>query len=71
MNVLETLKIDKASILNIKDGDLLFIQLKDNTTAKQVEEITRGFQETINNMGIKNVTIAVSNSIQDIKLIRR
>lgn len=71
MNVLETLKIDKASVLELKDNDILFIQAKENITAERMDEIVKGFKGIIEKKGYENINVVISNSIDNIKIIRR
>lgn len=71
MNVLETLKIDKATVLELKDNDILFIQAKDNANAENMNEIARELMKAINKKGYENIHIMIASSIENIKIIRR
>lgn len=71
MNVLENLNVDKASILRLKEGDILFVQLREDTNSRQINEIAEGFREAITKIGATNITVVASNSIEDVKIIRR
>ena len=71
MNVLETLKIDKATILNLKDNDIIFIQAKDNANIEDMSEIARELMKAINSKGYENINIMIASSIENIKIIRR
>lgn len=71
MNVLENLNVDKASILRLKEGDILFVQLREDTNSRQINEIAEVFREAITKIGATNITVVASNSIEDVKIIRR
>lgn len=71
MNVLENLNVDKVSILRLKEGDILFVQLREDTNSRQINEIAEGFREAITKIGATNITVVASNSIEDVKIIRR
>lgn len=71
MNVLENLNVDKASILRLKEGDILFVQLREDTNSRQINEIAEGFRKAITKIGATNITVVASNSIEDVKIIRR
>lgn len=72
MNVLESLKIKDATILNVKDGDILIFKLKDkNTSREQLHYISDSMHETFKRKGIKNVEIILTTNVSDIKIIRR
>jgi len=71
MNVLETLKIDKAAILDLKDNDIIFIQAKDNANIEDMSETARELMKAINSKGYENINIMIASSIENIKIIRR
>ena len=72
MNVLESLKIKDATILNIKDGDIVIFKLEDKNAARnELEYVYNFIQETLNKRGINDVEIVVTTNISDIKIIRR
>lgn len=72
MNVLESLKIKDATVLNVKDGDILIVKLEDKNAARnELEYVYNFIQETLNKRGINDVEIVVTTNISDIKIIRR
>ena len=72
MNGLESLKIKDATVLNVKDGDILIVKLEDKNAARnELEYVYNFIQETLNKRGINDVEIVVTTNISDIKIIRR
>lgn len=71
MNVLETLKINKATVLELKDNDILFIKIEDDTDYKSTVELHNSLLETFKEKGLKNITIWISKNVNDFKIIRR
>lgn len=71
MNVLETLKINNATVLNIKDGDILFVKVTRDCNDMQKSEIADTLIETLKGRELKNVGLWITSSIDDIKIIRR
>lgn len=71
MNVLETLKIKDATVLDLKDGDILFIKLDRDASLSEMNDVREGFQNIIKDKGFKEIDLIVGNSISDIKIIRR
>lgn len=71
MNVLESLKIKDATILNLKDGDILFIKLDRDASIMEMNDVRNGFEKIIKDKGFRKVDLVVGNSISDIKIIRR
>lgn len=72
MNVLGSLKIKDATVLNVKDGDILIVKLEDKNAARnELEYVYNFIQETLNKRGINDVEIVVTTNISDIKIIRR
>lgn len=70
MNVLETLKVKDATILNIKDGDILFIKLNQDATLSEISNVREGFESIIRRREL-DVDLVVGNSISDFRIIRR
>lgn len=68
MNVLENLKIDKVSILNLKDGDVLFIKTHHSTSYSEMVELRNSLKEFFKE---KNIEFWISNRVEDLKVIRR
>ena len=72
MNVLESLKIKDATVLNVKDGDILIVKLEDKNAARnELEYVYNFIQETLNKRGINDVETVITTNISDIKIIRR
>lgn len=71
MNVLETLKIKDATVLDLKDGDILFIKLDRDASLSEMNDVREGLQNIIKDKGFKEIDLIVGNSISDIKIIRR
>ena len=72
MNVLESLKIKDATVLNVKDGDILIVKLEDKNAARnELEYVYNFIQETLKKRGINDVEIIITTNISDIKIIRR
>lgn len=71
MNVLESLKIKDTTILNLKDNDILLIQVYENTSNKEMDEMQRNLIEAINNRGLNNIDLWISSNVKDVKIIRR
>lgn len=72
MNVLESLKIKDATILNIKDGDIVIFKLEDKNASKEELQYVYNFiEKTLKRRGINDVEIIITTNISDIKIIRR
>lgn len=71
MNVLESLKIKNSTVLNLKDNDILLIQVDENTSNKEMDEMQRNLIEAINNRGLNNIGLWISSNVKDVKIIRR
>lgn len=72
MNVLESLKIKDATILNIKDGDIVIFKLEDkNASREELQYVYNFIEETLKKRGINDVEIIITTNISDIKIIRR
>lgn len=72
MNVLESLKIKDATILNIKDGDIMIVKLEDkNASREELQYVYNFIEETLKRRGINDVEIIITTNISDIKIIRR
>lgn len=71
MNVLENLKIKKSTVLNLKDNDILLIQVNENTSDQEMSDMQRNLIEAINNRGLNNIDLWISSNVKDVKIIRR
>lgn len=71
MNVLESLKIKKSTVLNLKDNDILLIQVNENTSDQEMSDMQRNLIEAINNRGLNNIDLWISSNVKDVKIIRR
>lgn len=71
MNVLETLKVNNATILNIKEGDILFLRVDNDVTQESILELHNSLLQELKSKGLEDITIWVSKSVNDIKIIRR
>lgn len=71
MNVLESLKIKKSTVLNLKDNDILLIQVDENTSDQEMSDMQRNLIEAINNRGLNNIGLWISSNVKDVKIIRR
>lgn len=72
MNVLESLKIKDATILNIKDGDIMIFKLEDkNASREELQYVYNFIEEILKKRGINDVEIIITTNISDIKIIRR
>lgn len=71
MNVLETLKINNATILKIKEGDILYIKVDKDMNSKNIQELSDALIISIKEKGFENVTVWISRDVEDIKIIRR
>lgn len=71
MNVLESLKIKNSTVLNLKDNDILLIQVDENTSNKEMDEMQRNLIEAINARGLNNIGLWISSNVKDVKIIRR
>lgn len=72
MNVLESLKIKDATILNIKDGDIVIFKLEDkNASNEELQYVYNFIEKVLKRRGINDVEIIITTNISDIKIIRR
>ena len=72
MKVLERLKIKQATILNIKDGDIVIFKLEDkNASREELQYVYNFIEETLKKKGINDVEIIITTNISDIKIVRR
>lgn len=71
MNVLESLKIKNATILNIKDNDIILVKVTKECSTKEMAEIQESLIEAIRNRNLKNIGLWITPNIDDIKIIRR
>ena len=71
MNVLESLKIKDSTVLNLKDNDILLIQVDENTSYQEMSDMERYLIEVINDRGLNNIGLWITSNVKDIKIIRR
>ena len=71
MNVLESLKIRNSTILNLKDNDILLIQVDENTSYQEMSDMERNLIEVMNAKGLNNIGFWITSNVKDIKIIRR
>lgn len=71
MNVLESLKIKNSTVLNLKDNDILLIQVDKNTSNKEMREMERSLIEVINDRGLNNIGLWITSNVKDVRIIRR
>ena len=71
MNVLENLKIKDATILNLKDGDILFVKMNKGTTESQIRNLNEDLSKELIARGYKNITLWIAEDVSDVKIIRR
>ena len=67
MNVLESLKIKNSTVLNLKDNDILLIQVDENTSNKEMDEMQRNLIEAINNRGLNNIGLWITSNVKDVE----
>lgn len=71
MNVLESLKIKDATILNLRDGDILFVKMNEGTTESQIRNLNEDLSKELIARGYKNITLWIAEDVSDVKIIRR
>lgn len=71
MNVLENLKIKDATILNLRDGDILFVKMNKGTTESQIRNLNEDLSKELIARGYKNITLWIAEDVSDVKIIRR
>lgn len=71
MNVLESLKIKDATVLNLKDGDILFVKMNEGTTESQIRNLNEDLSKELVAKGYKDITLWISENVSDVKIIRR
>ena len=71
MNVLESLKIKDATILNLRDGDILFVKMNEGTTESQIRNLNEDLSKELVARGYKDITLWIAENVSDVKIIRR
>lgn len=71
MNVLESLKIKDATVLNLKDGDILFVKMNEGTTESQIRNLNEDLSKELVARGYKDITLWIAENVSDVKIIRR
>lgn len=71
MNVLESLKIKDATILNLRDGDILFVKMNEGTTESQIRNLNEDLSKELIARGYKNIALWIAEDVSDVKIIRR
>ena len=71
MNVLESLKIKDATVLNLKDGDILFVKMNEGPTESQSRNLNEDLSKELVARGYKDITLWIAENVSDVKIIRR
>lgn len=71
MNVLESLKIKDATVLNLKDGDILFVKMNEGTTESQIRNLNEDLSKELVARGYKDITLWIAENVSYVKIIRR
>jgi hypothetical protein len=71
MNVLESLKIKNSTVLNLKDNDILLIQVDENTSYQEMIDMEKNLIEVMNAKGLNNIGLWITSNVKDVKIIRR
>lgn len=71
MNVLESLKIKNSTVLNLKDNDILLIQVDENTSYQEMIDMEKNLIEVMNAKGLNNISLWITSNVKDVKIIRR
>lgn len=78
MNILKELQnqkiIENANILKLKDNDFIIFKIKEGTSMQDIDYFRQGIYEFLDSLNLdpsSNITLAFTDCIEDIKVIRK